>query len=105
MNAFTVQTRDRIPANHCLPKSLASSFDHFAFALRQLQEIFTVISSSISAVNLNFTALTALIMEYHAVPPEERARDEQGNLLPWGYVYKEYVSFELAMALQSSTFD
>lgn len=28
-------------------------------------------------------------MEYHAVPPEERARDENGNLLPWGYVYKE----------------
>ncbi|KAJ5560312.1 hypothetical protein N7513_002711 [Penicillium frequentans] len=28
-------------------------------------------------------------MEYHAVPPEERARDEQGNLLPWGYVYKD----------------
>lgn len=30
-------------------------------------------------------------MEYHFVPPEERARDEKGNLLPWGYVYKEYV--------------
>lgn len=30
-----------------------------------------------------------LVMEYHAVPPEERARDEKGNLLPWGYVYKE----------------
>ncbi|KAJ5474348.1 hypothetical protein N7475_003914 [Penicillium sp. IBT 31633x] len=28
-------------------------------------------------------------MEYHAVPPEERARDEDGNLLPWGYVYKD----------------
>ncbi|CAI7575620.1 unnamed protein product [Penicillium pancosmium] len=28
-------------------------------------------------------------MEYHAVPPEERARDENGNLLPWGYVYKD----------------
>ncbi|KAJ5729749.1 uncharacterized protein N7483_004257 [Penicillium malachiteum] len=28
-------------------------------------------------------------MEYHAVPPEERARDEHGNLLPWGYVYKD----------------
>lgn len=28
-------------------------------------------------------------MEYHFVPPEERARDEKGNLLPWGYVYKE----------------
>ncbi|CAI7581450.1 unnamed protein product [Penicillium bialowiezense] len=28
-------------------------------------------------------------MEYHAVPPEERARDEKGNLLPWGYVYKD----------------
>jgi hypothetical protein len=31
-------------------------------------------------------------MEYHSVPPEERARDEKGNLLPWGYVYKEYVN-------------
>lgn len=30
-------------------------------------------------------------MEYHFVPPEERARDEKGNILPWGYVYKEYV--------------
>lgn len=30
-----------------------------------------------------------LAMEYHFVPPEERARDEKGNLLPWGYVYKE----------------
>jgi hypothetical protein len=29
-------------------------------------------------------------MEYHFVPPEERARDEKGNLLPWGYIYKEY---------------
>ncbi|KAJ5166208.1 uncharacterized protein N7482_004989 [Penicillium canariense] len=28
-------------------------------------------------------------MEYHAVPPEERARDQDGNLLPWGYVYKD----------------
>ncbi|KAJ5699010.1 hypothetical protein N7462_001015 [Penicillium macrosclerotiorum] len=28
-------------------------------------------------------------MEYHAVPLEERARDEKGNLLPWGYVYKD----------------
>ncbi|CAG8947268.1 unnamed protein product [Penicillium salamii] len=28
-------------------------------------------------------------MEYHAVPPEERARDEKGNLLPWGYVHKD----------------
>ncbi|KAJ5249140.1 hypothetical protein N7468_000591 [Penicillium chermesinum] len=28
-------------------------------------------------------------MEYHAVPIDERARDEQGNLLPWGYVYKD----------------
>ncbi|KAJ5670625.1 uncharacterized protein N7477_005988 [Penicillium maclennaniae] len=28
-------------------------------------------------------------MEYHAVPPEERARDENGNLLPWGYIYKD----------------
>ncbi|CDM27343.1 hypothetical protein DTO013E5_8461 [Penicillium roqueforti] len=28
-------------------------------------------------------------MEYHSVPPEERARDEDGNLLPWGYVYKD----------------
>jgi hypothetical protein len=41
-------------------------------------------------------------MEYHSVPPEERARDEKGNLLPWGYVYKEYVSFEFALALQSA---
>jgi hypothetical protein len=29
-------------------------------------------------------------MEYHFVPPEERAKDDKGNLLPWGYVYKEY---------------
>ncbi|KAE8148495.1 hypothetical protein BDV25DRAFT_158175 [Aspergillus avenaceus] len=28
-------------------------------------------------------------MEYHFVPPEERAKDEKGNLLPWGYVYKD----------------
>ncbi|KAL2003551.1 hypothetical protein VTN02DRAFT_3441 [Thermoascus thermophilus] len=28
-------------------------------------------------------------MEYHFVPPEERARDEKGNLLPWGYIYKD----------------
>ncbi|KAJ5110072.1 hypothetical protein N7532_002717 [Penicillium argentinense] len=28
-------------------------------------------------------------MEYHAVPPEERARDENGNMLPWGYIYKD----------------
>ncbi|ERF71033.1 hypothetical protein EPUS_03313 [Endocarpon pusillum Z07020] len=26
-------------------------------------------------------------MEVHAVLPEERARDEQGNILPWGYRY------------------
>jgi hypothetical protein len=30
-------------------------------------------------------------MEYHFVPPEERAKDDKGNLLPWGYVYKEWV--------------
>ena len=30
-------------------------------------------------------------MEYHFVPLEERAKDEKGNVLPWGYVYKEYV--------------
>lgn len=29
------------------------------------------------------------IMEYHSVPVEERAKDEKGNLLPWGYMYKE----------------
>lgn len=29
-------------------------------------------------------------MEYHFVPAEERAKDEKGNLLPWGYVYKEF---------------
>ncbi|KKZ59905.1 hypothetical protein EMCG_05291 [[Emmonsia] crescens] len=29
-------------------------------------------------------------MEYHAVPLEERARDEKGNVLPWGYVYKDH---------------
>ncbi|KAH8705583.1 hypothetical protein BGW36DRAFT_284880 [Talaromyces proteolyticus] len=28
-------------------------------------------------------------MEYHFVPQEERARDDKGNLLPWGYVYKD----------------
>ncbi|KAB8231928.1 hypothetical protein BDV23DRAFT_186290 [Aspergillus alliaceus] len=28
-------------------------------------------------------------MEYHFVPPEERAKDDKGNLLPWGYVYKD----------------
>lgn len=30
-------------------------------------------------------------MEYHFVPFEERAKDEKGNVLPWGYVYKECV--------------
>lgn len=33
-----------------------------------------------------------IIMEYHAVPPEERAQDDKGNPLPWGYVYKECVT-------------
>ncbi|KAA8643407.1 hypothetical protein EYZ11_010119 [Aspergillus tanneri] len=28
-------------------------------------------------------------MEYHFVPLEERAKDDKGNLLPWGYVYKD----------------
>ncbi|KKK17238.1 hypothetical protein ARAM_005925 [Aspergillus rambellii] len=28
-------------------------------------------------------------MEYHAVPLEERAKDDKGNILPWGYVYKD----------------
>lgn len=28
-------------------------------------------------------------MEIHSVPPEERATDENGNLLPWGYIYAE----------------
>jgi hypothetical protein len=31
-------------------------------------------------------------MEVHSVPVEERAFDEKGNRLPWGYVYSEYVS-------------
>ncbi|WEW61412.1 hypothetical protein PRK78_006902 [Emydomyces testavorans] len=34
-------------------------------------------------------ATSALKMEYHSVPPEERARDPKGNLLPFGYVYKD----------------
>lgn len=41
------------------------------------------------------TTSPSTIMEYHSVPPEERARDEDGNLLPWGYVYKEYVWWDL----------
>ncbi|KAI9367049.1 hypothetical protein BJX61DRAFT_360093 [Aspergillus egyptiacus] len=28
-------------------------------------------------------------MEYHAVPLDERAKDEKGNTLPWGYIYKD----------------
>ncbi|EFQ97165.1 hypothetical protein MGYG_00208 [Nannizzia gypsea CBS 118893] len=28
-------------------------------------------------------------MEYHSVPLEERAKDEKGNTLPWGYIYKD----------------
>ncbi|KAL2820059.1 hypothetical protein BJX63DRAFT_428383 [Aspergillus granulosus] len=28
-------------------------------------------------------------MEYHSVPLEERAKDDKGNILPWGYVYKD----------------
>ncbi|EZF31019.1 nucleoporin [Trichophyton mentagrophytes] len=28
-------------------------------------------------------------MEYHSVPLEERAKDEKGNTLPWGYLYKD----------------
>ena len=30
-------------------------------------------------------------MEVHSVLPEERARDENGKPLPWGYRYLEYV--------------
>lgn len=56
----------------CLPKVLD---------LRQL------LVHSLSSFFLPTPSIFA--MEYHAVPPEERARDEKGNLLPWGYVYKE----------------
>jgi hypothetical protein len=51
----------------------------------------------LSLLPLDFTffqlrdCILSTAMEYHSVPPEERARDEDGNLLPWGYVYKEYV--------------
>jgi hypothetical protein len=44
-------------------------------------------------------------MEYHSVPPEERARDEKGNLLPWGYVYKEYVSLNSLWRFNPHTAD
>lgn len=63
--------------------------------------IFVALPSSLFTAHLTLGSVTATTMEYHSVPPEERARDEKGNLLPWGYVYKEYVSFEFALALQS----
>lgn len=31
-------------------------------------------------------------MEIHSVLPEERARDAQGDPLPWDYRYPEYVT-------------
>ncbi|RDW72574.1 uncharacterized protein DSM5745_07746 [Aspergillus mulundensis] len=37
----------------------------------------------------NSIAVTAAKMEYHSVPLEERAKDDKGNTLPWGYVYKD----------------
>ena len=40
-------------------------------------------------------------MEYHFVPLEERARDEKGNILPWGYVYKELVVYHFDFQLCS----
>lgn len=63
---------------------------------------FAALPSSFFTAHLTFRPVAATAMEYHSVPPEERARDEKGNLLPWGYVYKEYVSFEFALALQSA---
>lgn len=44
-------------------------------------------SIRLTLASLSFSRLTT--MEYHFVPQEERARDDKGNLLPWGYVYKE----------------
>lgn len=51
----------------------------------------SIASSSHPPTSLERTYIQVFlgVMEYHAVPPEERARDEDGNLLPWGYVYKE----------------
>ena len=60
----------------------------------------------ILATHPEFLAVThahplSSIMEYHAVPPEERARDEKGNLLPWGYIYKECVNKVIAPTVYS----
>lgn len=57
--------------------------------LRKLSIPRYVALSSPFATPYTYLAGIALAMEYHSVPPEERARDEKGNLLPWGYVYQE----------------
>lgn len=75
-------------------KSFTSIFaGHQTRALLHPWRIFTSTFSELSHIHeyslfLRFFA-ARFAMEYHAVPPEERARDEKGNLLPWGYIYKE----------------
>lgn len=81
--------RDPYPGEPAVyPKKLPLIF----VAKRRAQQVFQqTLLALIQALPIPGSASTQRIpgMEYHAVPPEERARDEQGNLLPWGYVYKE----------------
>lgn len=97
--------RDRIQANQCLPKLLAPSIpdgsSNLSFVRLPRQEKAFVFSSFHFPTSLVctfiqvFVGIPSSVMEYHSVPPEERARDEDGNLLPWGYVYKEYAQWFL----------
>ncbi|KAJ6179828.1 hypothetical protein N7519_010289 [Penicillium mononematosum] len=86
--------RDRIPANQCLPKVLDPSMPDKFTLLRIISQNLPFSSSHFftslpSAFTLSLDYIPSTVMEYHSVPPEERARDEDGNLLPWGYVYKD----------------
>lgn len=85
-----------IPANHCLPKVSRFLLLDSSFAPSQagpinppLHSPFQISLSLLQLLIARYPCGVSFTMEYHAVPPEERARDEQGNLLPWGYVYKE----------------
>lgn len=96
--------RDRIPANQLFTKSFGSldarpNLPFCAFISQNLpflsSHFFVSLDTPHSPKFLD--RIPSTVMEYHSVPPEERARDEDGNLLPWGYVYKEYVRWFLPL--------
>lgn len=89
---MTVSRRTSVYQKFWLSRCPADIFTLFRFHLSEphFQRFYFFTSIDLELIQ-SFNDILSAVMEYHSVPLEERARDEDGNLLPWGYVYKEYV--------------